>query len=157
MIKITTPIDQVDLATNAGFLFGSRLVTKDGNEYLYLKGTTDVEKYDVCYFTTSTGSVVRLITALALNAPVGVAQGAITSNKSGWFQVYGTGWAQCDAGASSGSSLYASGTAGTISGVLLAGESVLNMIAIGDGTSTANGTVRVRMHHPYLRDVIAKL
>jgi hypothetical protein len=153
-IKITSPLDQVDSAVNPAFEYGTRATDKYGNEFIYLPGTTSVEKYDACRFSTSNGSVVRMAQAAAVNAAVGIAQGAITSNSAGWFQTYGTGWVQCGEGGLTGSAMYAGGTAGTVSGVLVATEPILNMVGIGSGATGANGTIKVRLAYPNLRCVI---
>ena len=157
MLKIISPLDQVDSAITPGFAYGSRGIDNKGNEYIYLPGTTSVEKYDACIFTTSSGSVTRMVSTNTLSAQMGVAQGAITSNSAGWFQTYGEGWVQCGTTTSSGSALYSGGTTGTLTGASTTSASILGAIAIGAGTGAANGTIKVRLHYPEARVIIGVL
>jgi hypothetical protein len=155
MIKITSPLSQAD-TTLPQFKVGTRLVTSDGNEYIYMPGTTSVEQYDAVYFTAS-GSVTRLVPSVNTGGGVGVAQAAITANKYGWFQVYGLGWVQCGTTTSSGSPLFASGTTGCVDGTISAGDMVIGMYGAGTGGGGANGTIKVRMNYPYRQAAVAML
>ena len=152
MIQISSPITQLD-NTYPIYAVGTRLIAKNGNEYIYLPGTTSVAQYDWVTYKAITatspgmsyGSVTRMTTSAGL---VGIAQGVATSNKYGWFQIGGIGWANAGGVCASGSPIYSSGTTATVTTTAAASYNVMNAFACGDGQS--GGTVKVSINHPYL-------
>ena len=155
MLKLISPIDQLD--TYAKFTVGSRAVTKEGNEYIYLPGTTSVAQYDVVSFITaangtSYGSVTRLATTGG-KGRVAVAQAAIVSNDFGWFQVGGVGWANAGAVATAGAACYASGTVGLVGTTVVAGDLLAGMFCVGSGISA--GTCKVLLENPFCTDTLS--
>ena len=152
MVKITTPIDQVD--STAQFTVGTRTQTKDGNEYIYLPGTTSVAQYDWVTIHTASALSYGSVTRMGqLNAgPVAIAQAAITGPNYGWFQVKGVGWGNAGEPVSAGSALYASGTTGYVGTTVASNHLIYRATAIGDGQCvlTAAGTCKVLINHPHL-------
>jgi hypothetical protein len=158
MIKIISPLDQVD--NSATFTVGTRVVNKEGNEYIYLPGTTSVAQYDWVAIRTaagpglSYGSVTRLVyEAAGTDGMVGIAQGAIVSNKYGWFLIKGTGWGNCGDTCSSGSPIYASGTTANVTTTVTTNSLVYGAICVQDGAS--GGTVKVSINHPQTYGIVA--
>jgi hypothetical protein len=153
MIKIISPITQVD--TTAQFTLGTRTKTKDGNEYIYLPGTSSVAKYDAVMFITaanmSYGSVTRLATTGGIGL-VGIAQGAIINSKYGWFQTGGVGWANAGRRATAGLAMYASGTVGTVGTGVVNGDLLAGMFCIGTGE--ASGTCKALLNDPFCTDTL---
>jgi len=158
MIKLLTPLTQVD--SSAAFTLGTRTATKDGNEYIYLPGTTSVAQYDVVTFLTaatvqgvnSYGSVTRLATTGGVG-PVAVAQAAIISNKYGWFQTKGITWANAGVGCTVSLPCYASGTAGLIGSGVVSGDLLAGMYFLQAGAP--GGTVKVLMNDPFCTDTLS--
>ena len=150
MLKLITPLTQVD--SSANFTVGSKTTTKDGNEYIYLPGTTAVAANDWVTFTSATGSVTRLATTGA-KGQVAVAISAVIGPNYGWFCTKGLVKAKMGTGAgTAGAQLYASGTAayaGTavVSGDLLAGAFV-------SGTY-ASGSVTCWISNPFCTDTLS--
>lgn len=158
VVKLIAPLTQAD-TTLGLYQTGARTILKDGNEYIYLPGTTSVTQYDwVTYRAISAvapGMSFGSVTRLSATEPgfVAISQGTITSNKFGWFQIGGIGWANAGGLCASGSPVYATGTSGTgtVATVCTASTAlwnVLNAFAIGTGYS--GGTFKVAMSHPYL-------
>lgn len=153
MIKLSTPLTNID--STPKFTAGTRTMTKDGNEYIYLPGVASVAQYDWVLWSTASahsyGSVTRMV--LAKTGLVGIAQAAIVEGKHGWFQTSGIGWAKAGAGAiSSGSTLYACGTTATADAAVTAGAQILNSLTLG--TSAAGGTVLVYIDRPFINGVV---
>lgn len=154
MIKLIASITQVD-STTPVYNVGSRTMTNDGNEYIYLPGTDSVAKYNWVVFKTisglSYGSVTRMTTGVS--GPVGIAQGAITSNKYGWFGIYGMFYGLTGSTTAAGGSVYASGTAACADSIFQAGVNVIGAIFTGAGSGAASGTGAVMINHPFLPGV----
>jgi hypothetical protein len=149
-VKLIYPLDQADTLITE-YEVGSRTITKDGNEYIYLPGIVSCAKYDwVVYKTTGTGlsygSVTRMVNGTA--GMVGIAQAAITGPKYGWFLIKGVGWGNAGEAFSSGSPLYSSGTTATVGTTFVASTAVYG--AIGLGTSVSQGTAKVLLNYPML-------
>lgn len=154
MIKLITPLTQLD--SSAKFTVGSKTITKDGNEYIYLPGVASVVKYDWVTYRTgagpgSYGSVTRLVQNTS--GAVAIAQAAIVSNKWGWFQIAGTGWGLTSSTFSSGSALYASGTTGAVDSAVVDRNEILHSLALGTSSGVASGTVLAWIDHPSIHSV----
>lgn len=153
MVKLLSPLDQVD--SSMQYKLGSRTKTRDGNEYIYLPGTTSVVQYDwVSFLTAATveggmsyGSVTRLLSGAV--GDVGIAQGAIVSNKFGWFQVGGIGWGLSGGVSSAAAALYgcASGSVGYATGSV--SSSLIARAFSIQASATAGGTVKALIYHPF--------
>ena len=95
MIKIITPLDQID--TSAKFTLGTRTGDKFGNEYIYLRGVSTgtiykVVSYDEFHYTT----LAINSTALSMMGPLASLMATIDStSKYGWAQLKGTGTTLC--------------------------------------------------------------
>jgi hypothetical protein len=158
MLRLLTPIEQVDTDLPK-YQVGTRTVIGNGNEYIYLPGKASVALYDWVTYNTaagasvgtfSFGSVTRFGAGYLNVGHVAISQGAITSNKYGWFQIAGQGWGNCGDGTSAakGSAVYVcTGTAATVTGVQDAGQIVYS--AFIAGTGLGGGTVKVNIHYPY--------
>ena len=152
MVKIITPIDQVD--STAQFTPGTRADTTDDNEYIYLPGTTSVAQYDFVNIRTASalsyGSVTRMVYTNA--GPVAIAQAAITANSFGWFLIKGVGWGLAGEVAANGSILYASGTTGYVGTTVAANYGIYGALCVGAGQCvlTAAGTCKVLLNYPNL-------
>ena len=149
MIKLITPLDTVDNAAN--YEVGTRATVRGGNEYIYLPGVASCAKYDwVSYITAanglSYGSVTRLTNTLAGN--IAIAQGAIVSNKYGWFLIRGVGWGNVGDTVSSGSALYSCGTTATVTTTAESYMCIHGAFPIGTGASGGTGKFFVR--YPFL-------
>jgi len=149
MLKISTPFTQVDSA--AQFTTGSKTVDRNGVEYIYLKGVASVAQYEWVIYTNSSGSVTRLTTATLGN--VGIAQGAITEGKFGWFAIKGrtTGLLGTGPG-TAGLRLSASGTAAYVSGGTVANTGILGAFL----ATTSTGTIStVELNYPVYTGAIS--
>jgi len=148
MVKLHSPLDQVD-TTYPLYGIGSRTVDKNGNEYIYLPGTTSVAAYDFVTYKTASGlsygSVTRMVKGTA--GQVAIAQGAATGPKYGWFQIYGVGWGNCGAVTSSGSPLYASGTTATVTTTVASTQLIYGTLCVGSGIS--GGTAKIFLNYPF--------
>jgi len=151
MVKIIAPLTQVD-STTALYNVGSRTMTNDGNEYIYLPGADSVVLRDWVSIQTisglSYGSVTRLTTSG--KGLVGIAQGAIISNTYGWFGTYGVFYGKCGNTVASGTALYASGTTAAVDTVVTAGALLEGVISVTTGTGASTGTVGVFINHPFV-------
>jgi hypothetical protein len=150
MLEINDPVDTV--YKHQQYEIGTRLKNKDGNEYVFLPGTTSVAQYDCVLIKTtgtglSLGSVTRLVRAYA--GPVAVAQAAITGPYYGWFQVKGVGWARAGSGCAGGSPCYASGTTAGIGEAVSASSGLEGCLTIGASAAVASGTVKVFLNYPF--------
>ena len=149
-MKLITPLTQVD--SSAAFTVGSRTVTKDGNEYIYLPGTTSVEAQDWVTFTSASGSVTRLATTGA-KGQVAVAISAVISNTYGWFCTKGLVNAKWGAGVTTaGSVLYASGTAAYAGTTVVAGDLLAGAFLSG---TAASGSAACWINKPFCTDTIS--
>lgn len=148
MLRLITPLTQVD--DSATFTLGSRVINKSGNEYIYLSGVASTVAYDWVTFTgISSGSVARLDTSS--KGCVGIAQGAITNNKYGWFLVAGEGKGNIGVTCTAGSVLYSSGTAGQSGGSLVQDNLVAGAFA---KTANAGGSATVCIHYPFMTNTL---
>lgn len=158
MIKLITPLTQID--SSPAFTLGTTTYTKEGNEYIYLRGVASVAQYDWVTFITagslsgesmSYGSVTRLATTGGKGL-VGIAQAAITEGKSGWFQIKGIGWGNAGMKISAGGPLYSSGTAGQAGGSSTAGDLIVGAFSVG--ASASGGTAMVSLSYPFCTDTL---
>jgi hypothetical protein len=154
MVKLTTPLTTVD--SEQKFTPGSRTITKDGNEYIYLKGVASVAQYDWCSFITaadmSYGSVTRMVTSGV--GMIGIAQGAIVEGKFGWFQVGGIGWANSAGVSAATLALYACGTTAHATGSVIGGDLIAGAFSVGTGAKSG-GTVKVLISNPYQTNTLS--
>ena len=151
MLKLITPLTQAD-SGNPQFTVGSRTMTKDGNEYIYLPGVASVAQYDWVTYKTATdlsyGSVTRLTPGDSAG-PIAIAQAAITGNKYGWFLIKGMGWGNSGATwTATGSILYACGTTATVDNASTTGKTIIGSINVGAGAS--GGTVKALINYPFI-------
>ena len=156
MVKLHSPITQVD-TTLPQYTVGSRTIDKDGNEYIYLPGIVSCIAYSVVTFITASGLSYGSVTLLATTGavgPVGIAQGAITGPKYGWFQRKGVGWAASGGSITSGMQLYSSGTAGYAGGSVTSGDLIAGAFAVGT-SSGSDGTVKVFLDNPFCTDTLS--
>ncbi len=148
MIQLITPLNQVD--SSAAYTVGTKTMTKNGNEYIYLPGVASVATYDwVTYITSATGlsygSVTRLATSGAVGL-VGIAQGTIISNKWGWFQIAGTAIGNCNSIATT-KAVYASVTVAVVWTTVSTNEMIANAFCTA---SASDGTTTFLIDHPYI-------
>ena len=148
MISLITSITEVDTAKR--YTVGTIAQLKNGNEYIYLPGTPNVAKYNVCSFGSACAAMsygsVALLNINEIGC-VGIAQGAIIQNTWGWFQIKGLAWASCDAVLSAGTILFSSGTLGYLTNAKTAGDAIMGMINLA---TSAAGTVRVSLNYPFV-------
>ena len=149
MIKIITPLDQVD--SSAAFTVGTRTIDKSGNEYIYLPGTTSVAQYDWVTFTSASGSVVRLVANA--KGQVGIAQGAIISNKFGWFGIAGILTGNCGTTTAAGGTVYSCGTTATVSNALTSGDLIAGAFSSAIGTGGSTGAFS--LNYPFCTDTLS--
>lgn len=91
MVQLITPINQVD--SSAGYTLGSRTITKDGNEYIYLRGCSGGTAYAfVSYGSAYASSLITMTDGATLIGAMASLQASITSTGSfGWALIKGTG------------------------------------------------------------------
>jgi len=151
MIKLVTPLDQVD-NPNPTYEVGTRVIVNGGNEYIYLPGIASCAAYDWIVFRTtgsglSYGSVTRM-GASGLSGQVGIAQGAVVGPAYGWFLIKGVGWGNFGvANASGGSPLFSCGTTAMVGTTRVSTHMVYGAFAVGAGVSS--GTGKVFVDYPY--------
>jgi len=153
MVKLITPLDQID--SYANYTPGSRTVTKDGNEYIYLPGVGFLTQYDFISYQTSDGLSYGSVKRLAINTggtatvgDVAIAQAAIVAPKYGWFLIKGVGWGNAGEVVASGSPLYVSvGTVAKVGTTVTSPHIIYGSVALGAGISA--GTCKVLLNYPY--------
>ena len=129
---------------------GTRSLDKNGNEYVYLRGTASVVAGDWCSIFYDDYTVKRADTDEV--GPLGIAGTAIGAGEFGWFQVYGlaknanivTGAGQ--AAASGPIALYLTGTAGRAGTADAAGELIEGAFQLGGVAASNVGTAW--LNHP---------
>jgi len=158
MIKLISPLTTID--STPTFTLGTTTYTKDGNEYIYLRGVASVAAYSWVTFITaglttgethSYGSVTLLATTGG-KGQVGIAQAAITEGKSGWFQIKGIGWGLAGMKCTAGNAVWSSGTAGQAGGSSTAGDLVAGSFCIG--SSASGGTALFAINYPFCTDTL---
>lgn len=139
--------DTDDIHTSEVTKLLTRAKDASRNEYIFLKGVT----------STAAGSSVTFdeagsTTLLAANAvgPVAVAQAAVDANtKYGWYMIWGSCSAACDAGVVDNAALYIDGTSGRVDDTVVAGDKISGMVA----RSTDSGNFcTVQLNYPYVTD-----
>ena len=151
MLKLISPLTQVD-STTAQFTVGSKTITANGNEYIYLPGTDSVAQYNwVAYRTSAAGPSYGSVTRMtqATSGPVGIAQGAITSNKYGWFGISGVFIGLCGSATAAGGTVYASGTAAAVNNEFVAGQNIFGAISTDIGKASSGGTGTFILSQPF--------
>ena len=153
MVKITTPI--TSMGSTAQYTPGTTTIVRDTffdyeNEYIYLAGVASTAAYDWASFSSGTGKTLRL--AANVVAPIGIAQAACTAGSFGWYGIKGIFWGNSANAVSSGTGLYACGTAGTVSDSTVAGDYIVG--ASPTDTGASGGTVRVYISYPYITNTI---
>lgn len=132
---------QIDLKTRAQ--------DADGNEYIYLQGVTGVSANTVVTFDED--GVTSLITANAVGE-VAVAQAAIDStDKYGWFCIYGKTDAAVNSGIADNSPLYIASTDGRFDDASTAGDLVVG--AVSRSTDSSN-VATVQLTYPVVTDTL---
>ncbi len=151
MIKITTPLTQVD--SYAAYTVGTRAAPgKNGNEYIYLPGVASLSARNWVVYQTANGttfaygSVTRLTNALC--GPVAIAQATINSNSYGWFGIKGVFHGYVGAATSSGSMVWASGTAAAVDQTVTIGSAILGVVDCDTGIS--GGTATFILNYPFI-------
>lgn len=128
-----------------------RLLTRkrhvDGSEYIYLKGVTSTAAGSVVTFDEA--GVTTLIAANAIG-PVAIANAAVdASTKYGWYMIFGSRTAACDAGVVDNAKVYIDGTSGRVDDTVVAGDQVHG--AVFRSTDTSNlATLEVK--YPFVTD-----
>lgn len=136
MARLTGPAqsfntDTLVVDTSQRTSLGTRAWDEDGNEYIYLQGTTSVVARDwVVYdenFTT---------TRLTANevGPVAIASTAVVVGEYGWFQIYGIAQGNSDT-ISADKSLYIDGTAGRVDDLSVSGDLVMGAYSMSAAVS----------------------
>lgn len=113
-----TQIDSV--AQNA---LGSRMVDKDHNEYIYLKGVANVALGSVVVFDEA----YETLLASATNniGQIAVALGAVVADKYGWFQIGGKAVAKVLTAFADNSKVFLTATAGSVDDSGSAGDQLV--------------------------------
>ena len=154
MIKLTSPLTQVD--STPKFTVGTKTQTKDGKEYIYLEGVADVVANDWVSFTSSTGSVARLLTTDTIGN-VAVAVSAVVTGRYGWFGIKGQFTAKFGRGTlTAGQHLYSSGTVAYAGSEVIAGDLIAGAyMASGASSTAATGTVLAELNYPFATGTIS--
>jgi hypothetical protein len=151
MVKLTSPLNQVDTA--AGYALGSKTMDKSGNEYIYLSGVASCANQDWVTFTgTSSGSVTRLATTGG-KGNVGIAQGAITNNRYGWFLIKGEGKGNVGVTVTAAGNVYASGTVATVGTAIVSGDLIGG--AFVKAADSGSGSAVFSIQYPFCTDTMS--
>ena len=127
---------------------GSRAFEANGNEWVYLQGTTSV----------IAGSWVVIVrsnhTKLAVaddQGPLAIAGTAVSVGEFGWFQVYGRNTqAAVENAVVADSPLYLTANAGFVDDADVAGDAISHAVS----TVAASGSaVTVRISYPFVHDI----
>jgi hypothetical protein len=118
-----------------------------GNEYVYLKGVGSTVAGSVVTYDEAGTSTLAVANAIG---PVGIAQAAVdATTKFGWYMIYGTCNAACDASISDNAKVYIDGTAGRVDDTVVSGDQIMG--AVFRGTDTSN-LVAIEVRYPFASD-----
>lgn len=146
---------EVDSATQL-LPLGTRVQAVDPTygvgEFIYLKGAANTILGSVVVFNTDDWTT----TLLGVNAigPVAVAMSPCVAGEFGWYQVFGKAVVDSNTVADN-ANVYATGTAGEVDDVVVAGDRVKNAkFASANGTPSA-GLAECEITYPFMDDAVA--
>lgn len=145
---IGTAFDAV--TTDRKFDLGTRMKGAAGAEYVYVQANGALAATDVCIITEAgqADAIDLTNSAGALGTMVGVANVAFADDEYGWVQVRGATTANVGTGASTGTKLNSTSTAGRVDDNAGAGsETVLGLYTTGAETSNAAACV---LQYPFI-------
>ncbi len=146
MLKLVTSLTQVDLS--ALYALGSRTITRDGNEYIYLEGVAGTVTNSWVTFDEDGKTTLTVLNA---RGRVGIAMAAIVAARFGWYQIYGSAVGRVLAGFVDNGLVYLTTTAGSVSNAVVAANLVVG--AIGR-SAVVGGVATIELSYPFATNVV---
>ena len=131
-MKLVTPLTQID--STALYTLGSKVMDKDGNEYIYMLGVISTVVGDA---VTYTGAYATARAVANLKGPVAFAMAAIVAAKYGWYQIKGLVNGLTLTTVVTQAPLYLTATAGQLDDAVVATDLVYGAFAYGVGGTNA--------------------
>lgn len=134
------------------YRLGVRNKSKQGNEYVYLKGVSSCA--DGSWVVIASGWTAALAVA-DLQGMVGIAQAAVdAATKYGWFQIWGVDNALCLSAfdGTNGAGTYLTSTPGSVDDTDVAGDAVHQAIGLTD-RDTTTGMASFQIAYPFVLDL----